>query len=430
MILIKDCGILPMTSRDDYIDNGYLVVEGSGITSVSAGQHPDEDRFSTVIDGQGMVAMPGLVNAHTHAAMTLMRGYGDDLPLMRWLQEKIWPVEDKLMAEDCYWGALLGITEMIKSGTTCFADMYFNMEEVARAVEDTGIRASLSQGMTGLSPSGEAAFHRSRELFKWHGRADGRITVMLGPHAPYTCPPEYLKRVISLSDELGTGIHIHLAETMTEYNDIKAQYGKTPIALMDEIGLFEKPVLAAHCVFLDDHDIDILARHKVGVAHNPESNMKLASGTARVPDMLDAGITVALGTDGASSNNNLDMIQEMRTCCFMHKLGQLDPEVIPAYQALEMATVNGARALGLEDIGMLRPGMKADLILVDFRKPHLCPRHDVAAHLAYSASGADVDTVMVNGRVLMQGRQLTTINEKMVMRQVEDTVAGLFVRQK
>ena len=428
MILIKNCSILPMTSQDDFIDNGYLVVEGSDITAVNPGICANEGRFETVIDATGMVAMPGLVNAHTHVAMTLMRGYGDDLPLMQWLQEKMWPIEDKLTAEDCYWGTMLGITEMIKSGTTCFADMYFNMDQVARAVEETGIRASLSQGMVGQGPTGEAAFDRSRQLFKLNGKAQGRLTVMLGPHAPYTCTPEYLKRVISLADELGTGIHIHLAETMTEYNDIKAQYGKTPRALMDEVGLFKRPLLAAHCVVLDDQDIDILARHKVSVVHNPESNMKLASGTARIPDMLAAGITVALGTDGASSNNNLDMIQELRTCAFLHKLSRLNPEVIPAYQALEMATVNGARALGLTDIGMLRPGMKADLILVDFRKPHLCPRHDVAAHLVYSASGADVDTVMVNGRILMQGRQLTTIDEKMVMRQAEDTVAGLFAR--
>jgi 5-methylthioadenosine/S-adenosylhomocysteine deaminase len=231
-----------------------------------------------------------------------------------------------------------------------------------------------------------------------------------------------------MADELGIGIHIHLAETMTEYNDIKAQYGKTPIALMEEIGLFERPVLAAHCVVLDDEDIEILARRKVGVAHNPESNMKLASGAARVPDMLAAGVLVALGTDGASSNNNLDMIQEIRSCCFMHKLVRLDPRAVTAYQALEMATVNGARALGLEDVGVLYPGMKADLILVDFRKPHLCPRNDVAAHLAYSAAGADVDTVMVDGRILMRGRQLKTIDEEMVMRQVEDTVAGFFTR--
>ena len=184
MILIKNCAVLPMTSPDDYIDKGYIAVKGSRIEAVGAGQPPDEEHFSEVIDGTGMVALPGLVNAHTHAAMTLMRGYGDDLPLMEWLQEKIWPIEDKLTPEDCYWGALLGITEMIKSGTTCFADMYFYMEEVARAVEETGIRASLSQGMVALAPTGEAAFQKSRELFKWHGRGDGRITVMLGPHAP------------------------------------------------------------------------------------------------------------------------------------------------------------------------------------------------------------------------------------------------------
>lgn len=429
MILIKNCGILPMTSRDDYIESGYLVVEGSSIQSVSTGRHPDEDRFDTVIDGTGMVALPGLVNAHTHVAMTLLRGYADDLPLMQWLQEKIWPVEDRLTAEDCYWGTMLGITEMIKSGTTCFADMYFNMEQVARAVEETGIRASICQGMVGSGPTGEVAFVRSHELFtRWNGKANGRLTVMLGPHAPYTCTPDYLKRVISLADELEMGIHIHLAETMTEYNDIKAQYGKTPIVLMDEIGLFDRPVMAAHCVVLDDQDIAILKKRQVGVVHNPESNMKLASGIARVPDMLAAGIPVALGTDGASSNNNLDMIQELRTCSFLHKLSCLNPEVIPAYQALEMATVNGARALGMQEVGMLRPGMKADLILVDFRKPHLCPRHDVAAHLAYSASGADVDTVMVDGRILMRGRQLTTIDEDLVMRKAEETVSRLLER--
>jgi len=415
-----------MTSRQDIIDFGYIIIDGSCIAEVGSGSLADESRFAQVIDASGMVALPGLINAHTHAAMTLLRGYADDMVLMEWLQEKIWPVEDRLTPEDCYWGTMLGIAEMIKSGTTCFVDMYFNMPQAAQAVRESGIRSFLSQGMVGLSPTGESAFDRSRELYEeWHGRSDGRIQVMLGPHAPYTCPPDYLKRVISLSEELGVGIHIHLAETRTEYNDILSQYGKSPIALMEEVGLFARPVLAAHCVVLDDADLEIMARYRVGVAHNPESNMKLASGIARVPEMLTRGVPVAIGTDGASSNNNLDMFQETRSCSLLHKVNLLNPQVIPAYQALEMATVNGARALGLKDVGMLKPGLKADLILVDLRQPHLSPVHDPAALLVYSASGADVNTVIVDGRTLMRNRQLTTIDEDRVMQEAEAAIRRL-----
>lgn len=429
MLLIKNCAVLPVTGPDDLINRGYLIVDGHYISEVKAGEAP-EGEFDKVIDGTGMVAMPGLVNAHTHAAMTLMRGYADDLPLMEWLETKIWPLEDKLTGEDIYWGTMLCILEMIKSGTTCFADMYFHMDQVARAVEETGIRASLSRGMIGVGPEAELAIEQSRQLVQdWHGQADGRIQMMLGPHAPYTCPPDYLKRVVSLARELNVGIHIHVSETLTEMNNIKAQYGKTPVQVLEEAGVFEVPVLAAHCVHLTDEDIEVLARHRVGVAHNPQSNMKLASGIARVTDMQAAGITVGLGTDGAASNNDLNMIEEMRTAALLQKVVGLNPQALPAYKALEMATVNGARALGFSDVGMLKPGMKADIILVDLKKPHLWPRHDVVAHLVYAAQASDVDTVLVNGKVLMEGRQLVGIDEKKIMETVQARVEELLARR-
>ncbi|MGE5415924.1 MAG: amidohydrolase [Acidobacteriota bacterium] len=428
MILIKDCRILPMTGQGDFIENGYIVVDGDQIKEIKAGEAPNGS-FSDVIDGRDMVAMPGLINAHTHAAMTLLRSYADDLPLMEWLETKIWPVEDKMTGDDIYWGTMLCILEMIKSGTTCFADMYFKMDRVAEAVAETGIRASLSRGMIGVGPENEAAIEQSRELVaQWHRKAKGRIEWMLGPHAPYTCPPDYLKRVIALSEELDVRLNIHLSETLYEFNTIQAQYGKTPIGLMEELGLFERPVVAAHCVHLTDDDIEILARRKVGVVHNPESNMKLASGIARVTDMLAAGIPVALGTDGASSNNDLDMIQELRSASFLQKVSTLDPLAIPAYTALEMATVNGAKALGLDNVGMLKPGMKADIILIDLDKPHLYPHHDITAHIAYAASGSDVDTVLVNGKVLMQGRKMQTIDEQQVISKVKEHIRALLAR--
>lgn len=429
-ILIENVQVLPMTGPQDYITRGYITIEGQYITGVEAGCPKTREGFDRVIDGRGKVAMPGLINAHTHVAMTLMRGYADDLPLMEWLETRIEPLEARLTESDVYWGAMLGILEMIKSGTTTFADMYIFMDQVARAVDESGIRASLSRGMNGLGPNAELAITQSRELVaRWHGQAEERISIMIGPHAPYTCPPAYLERVMALTGELGVGIHIHLAETRTEVENIRREYGRTPVALMADLGLFRYPVLAAHCVYLTDEEIQVLAANRVSVVHNPQSNMKLASGIARVPDLLRAGVTVALGTDGAASNNNLDMLEEVRACALIHKVQTLDPQVIPAYQALEMATVNGARALGLEgEVGSLRTGMKADIILINLEKPHLHPQHNVIAHLVYAAQSADIDTVIVNGKILMEDKHVTTIDEERVMKEVETVIASLLGR--
>ena len=424
-ILIEIGSIVTMNEYNRVMEKAYLIIEDDKISAIVLGQ-PPAGSYDQRIDATNHLVIPGFINTHTHAAMTLLRGYADDLPLMEWMETKIWPLEDKLGAEDIYWGSMLAIVEMIKSGTTCFSDMYFFMDQTAKAVEETGIRAVLSRGMVGVGPQADTAIEESRALVsEWSGRGDGRITFMLGPHAPYTCPPEYLQKVMQLADELKVGLHIHIAETKGEFENIKQTYGRTPVAHLESLGLFNYPTLGAHCVHLTEEEIDILARYKVGVAHNPESNMKLASGIAPVPQMLKAGISVGLGTDGASSNNNLDMLQEMRSCALLHKVNQSDPTVLPAYQALEMATVNGARALRLENTGTLAAGQKADVILVSLKEAHMIPRYDLIANLVYSAQASDVQTVIINGKIIMQDRVIKTFDEAEVLEQAKKTAQRL-----
>lgn len=424
-ILIKNCVIIPMEKEladpGERYFTGEIAVFGRRIVHVGPqGTVSSDFQAERVIDGTGKVALPGLINAHTHAAMTLLRSYADDLPLMQWLEQRIWPLEANLTPEDVYWGTKLSILEMLKAGITTFADMYFFMEQVAQAVQEGGMRASLARGIVG-GERGLAALRETEELAdKWHGFEEGRITVMFGPHAPYTCPPEFLKEVVKKAKQSGLGIHIHLAETLDEVQRIKNRYGKLPVELMEEVGLFEVPVTAAHCVHLEPHEINILRDYNVKVVHNPESNMKLASGIAPVPEMLEAGVTVALGTDGAASNNNLDLFGEMRAAALLHKVNKLDSTVISAYQALQMATRAGAKALGLEDLGVLKAGYKADLILVDLEKPHLYPRHDIVAHLVYAVQAADVDTVMVDGRILVEKGQVLSLDEEEIYRKVKE----------
>ncbi|NLJ72508.1 MAG: amidohydrolase [Syntrophomonadaceae bacterium] len=424
-LLLDNITILPM-GNEAKIEKGYIIIEDNLIKEVGEGAAPAGD-YGKIIDGTNKVVLPGLINTHTHAAMTLLRGYADDLPLMEWLEKKIWPLEAKLSPEDVYWGTMLAITEMIKSGTTSFTDMYFYMDEVANAVETTGIRGFLARGMVGLGPEHAQAITDSIDLHnKWQGKAEGRITFMLGPHAPYTCPPDYLTKVIALAKELNTSIHIHVSETLTEFQDIKKDYGKTPVQLLADLGLFSHHVIAAHCVHLTDEDIKILADNQVGVAHNPESNMKLASGIAPVDKMLKAGIPVSLGTDGASSNNNLDMLQEMRTCALLQKVNTLDPTVIPAYNALEIATYNGAQALRVGDqIGQIKAGLKADLIILDLQTANMTPNYDVLANIVYAAQASDVETVIIDGKVIMENRIIKTFNEEEVISKAQQIGARL-----
>ncbi|MHB8124201.1 MAG: amidohydrolase [Desulfitobacteriaceae bacterium] len=418
--------VLPMTGPEDFYPEGEIAIEGEYILSVGekgsapAGFIPDQ-----ILDYPNDVILPGLINTHTHAAMTFLRSYADDLPLMPWLETKVWPFEDKMSDQDIYWGTALALCEMIRSGTTTMLDMYISMDKVAEAVLTAGTRAVLSRGLIGNAANeqararGQKALLENIELIKkYHKQGENRITVMFGPHAPYTCSGEFLQQVKAEADRYDVGIHIHVAETKDEINIIHQQQGVTPVKWLDDIGIFGRHVVAAHCVHLTSEDIEILARKNVCVAHNPESNMKLNSGTAPIPVLQAKGVSVGLGTDGASSNNNLDLFGEMRSAALQQKL-QVDSTTLPAYKVLEMATIGGARVLGLEDVGRLVPGYKADLISINLDQPHFYPRFSIPAHLVYSAHAGDVRTVIVNGKIIMEERNLLTLDEKKICYEVE-----------
>lgn len=426
-IIIKNAYVLTMDPEAGDLKCGTVVIEDGKITEIGEKTRENAD---TVIDAKGSVLMPGLVNTHTHAAMTLFRGYADDLQLSEWLQGHIWPAEAQLRAEDVYKGSLLACLEMIKSGTTSFADMYFFMDETAKAVEKSGLRASLSHGLIELwdEEKGEIDLKEGTRFVRaWKGAAGGRIKTMYGPHAPNTCSDEFLKKARDAADKEGVGLQIHLLETEAELNAMKEKYGKCSVHMLEDIGFLGPDVLAAHCVWLSDGDIEILKKRGVNVSHNPVSNMKLASGIAPVHKMLEQGVNVTLGTDGCASNNNLDLFEEMKIAALLHKVNTFNPTLLPARQVLEMATVNGAKALGI-DAGMLKVGKKADMILVDLKKPHFTPCFDVQSHLVYSANGSDVRTTIVDGKVLMDEYNVLTIDEEKVMEETKKAADELVSR--
>lgn len=404
-------GVKLLTPSGEVI-TANIHVSGDKISAITRG----EVEGSNVIDGHGKFATPGLVNAHTHASMTLLRSYSDDKALMDWLNKDIWPIEAKMTHKDIYWGAALAAVEMIKSGTTAFADMYGpNMEEVAKVVDESGLRGSLSRGLIGIF-DGDEKLATNVELYKnFHGAANGRITVMFGPHAIYTCPSDYLRKVAAEAEKLGAEIHMHMNETQGEINDCLKNYGKRPFEVVNDTGLLDLGMLAAHCVWLSDEEIDIIKAKKIRVAHNPGSNMKLASGIAPVSKLLAEGVTVALGTDGASSNNNLDMLEEIRLAALLAKVESMNPLSVPAAQALQMATEFGATALGLQNVGRLAEGYKADIVLWDMSGVEWQPNYNPVSLLVYSANASSVDTVIVDGKILMQGRELKTLDEEKIL---------------
>ncbi len=421
-ILIINSTILPLSHKEaELIEKGFISIKDGAITALApmaelAVTHEAE----TVIDATGCLAMPGLINTHTHAPMTLFRGMADDLPLMTWLNEHIFPAEAKSVnREMVYWCSKLAATEMILSGTTTAADGYFLEDSVAQAFIDCSIRSVVAQGVIdfpapGVPDPAENVACASQFIDSWQGRNELIIPAVFC-HSPYTCSPETLKKAKEMARQKNAKLFVHLAETKFEVEQMREQHGTTPVRYLDSIGILDNDTVCIHCVWLDEEEIEILAQNGAKVSTCPQSNMKLGSGIAPLQEMLSAGISIGLGTDGCASNNTLDLFFEMDLCAKLHKVKGLDPTALPAKIVLKMATLGGARVLGLEkDIGSLEPGKKADVVLLDVNQPHLQPFYHPDL-LVYAASGADVSTVIIDGKIIMQDRHILTqdINETM-----------------
>ncbi len=428
------------------LNNAYLLIEGDMITGIGTGEPGKiEMRVSERISCHGKLLLPAFFNAHTHIPMTLLRNYADDMDLQTWLFTKIFPVEDRFTASDIYAGTQLGMMEMLASGCAGFTDMYYFCDETAKAVVESGMRAYLTRGLTHMvgNPSDAAAlpvYGTAKEQFAsderivdslslyrhWHGAGNGRLHMGLGPHAIYTCSADYLKAISEISEEQNMGIHIHVDETRKEHEDCLQQHGKTPVAYLADLGILNNRTIAAHCVHVTEDDIVLLAKQGVTVAHNPRSNLKLASGIAPVVKMQEAGLSVALGTDGASSNNGLDMWAEMNLAALLHKGASLNPLAVDAGIALEMATVNGAKAMGFPQSGRLQLGWKADLQMVDIRGAHWQPLHNPLSAVAYSGRSSDVVLTMVDGKVLYKNGEFLTIDKEKALYNVQRAVERVF----
>ncbi len=405
----------------EVLENAALHVENGRFSYVGPLETAPPFQADETVGGEHLVAIPGLVNVHTHAAMTLIRGYADDMALEPWLHQKIWPYETNLEPEHVYWGTLLAIIEMLRGGTTCFADMYFFYEKGVQAMLESGIRACPGAVLLGFLPGADARIANGLSFVReFNGAGNGRIRPFVAPHSLYTCDAGHWGKMIAGAHELGVMMHTHASETRREVADVTAQWGQSPIQTLEKIGALEGPLLAAHCIYTDEIDQEVMANRPFRVAHNPQSNLKLASGFAPIPDYLRRGIAVGLGPDGTASNNNLDMWEEMRLAALLHKATTGDPTAISAAEALQMATIEGARCLGLEsEIGSLEVGKKADIVLVDFDKPHLTPRHNVVSHLVYAAGAADVHSTLVDGKFLFKNGQFTHLDQGEICAQAQ-----------
>lgn len=414
--LIKNAYILDMVGDVADIRKSDILINDNIIEKIDI--VIDESEADEKINAKNMIVMPGLVNTHTHLAMSIFRGYKDDRKLMDWLENAIFPVEDQLEPNDIYWNAYLSCLEMLKSGTTTCNDMYFGMNKAIEAIEATGLRAVVAWCMTDDSISDKP--EKTIEYAKKYNVPGSRIKIFTSPHAPYTCNPETIKLCVDLAKELNTGLHIHLSETKDEENTIYERYDKRGTEYLNDLGVFDVPVVLAHGIYISDSDIEILKNIKGGISHNPISNCKLSSGICDVVKLRKNGINVGLGTDGIGSTTTLDMFQEMKTAAYLQKVKTKRPTSITAYDILKMATIEGAKVLGLEDeIGTLEVGKKADMIFIKTDKIHLCPDNDVCTNIVYSANGADVDTVIIDGKVIMQNRKMVNLNEKEAMREVK-----------
>lgn len=417
--------LLPMDEEGRVINDGAVVVSEGNIEDVGQFNEISKTyKAKRVLGGDSKAVLPGLINTHTHAAMVLMRGMADDIPLKEWLEKHIWPAEEKWLSPEFINDATeLACLEMLKAGITTYNDMYFFEDVSARATKGLGMKAVLGSGILDF-PSKTANtvteyLHKAEEFIKaWNG--DELITPCVAPHAVYTCSPDTLKKACRLAEKYNTLIHIHLAETRWEVNESLENYGRTPAMLLEGLGLLSERVLAVHCVWLLDEELEVLAKRGVSVSHCIESNLKLSSGIAPVPKMLKAGIRVTFGTDGSASNNDLNILSEMSTSAKLHKAVSEDPTILPAKMVLLMATRWAAEALGLGNVtGSLKKGNLADLIVIDLKKPHLTPLYNIFSHIVYSMRPSDVETVMVNGRVVVDNGRLLTGDEEEILEKAE-----------
>lgn len=412
--------VLTMNEKMDVLQDGAVAVRDKKILELGSAaalfkKYPD----AKVVGGKGHLVMPGLINTHNHAAMVNLRGIADDLPLKEWLENYIWPLEKEFVSPDYVFDAMeLACLEMLKGGTTSFADMYFYGDSLARATRNVGLRGVIGETIfdfpTGVAQNADEYLQKA-EVFISDWKNDDLIVPNLATHAPYTCAPETLLKAQKMAKKHNCLVQIHISETEWEVGEILKRYGKRPVEHLDSIGFLDNNVLAAHCVWLDQNEIAIMAKRGVGVAHCVESNLKLASGFAPVPEMLKTGVKVSIGTDGAASNNDLNMFSEISTAAKLHKAVVKDPTVLDAKTALLMATRWAAQALGLSNLGYLAPGCLADIITLDMQKPHLLPIYDVYSHLVYAANSADVVNSMVNGQLLFANREVRSCSEAEIL---------------
>jgi 5-methylthioadenosine/S-adenosylhomocysteine deaminase len=426
-LIIRNARVLQTTPAGEarVLDRQEVVIRGDTIAAVRPTSEVPPLDAGEIIEANGQLLMPGLINCHAHVPMVIFRGLAEDVSLEKWFNEFMWPLESNLQEEDVYWGMLLGLVEMIEAGVTCVADHYFFMDRAAEAVQQAGTRAALGWAVFGSQ--GTVALDRSAEFCRrWQGAADGRITTWMAPHAPYTCDDDFLRAARDRANDLGVGIHIHVAETRGQTEAHVKKRGITPIRLMDDLGLLKLPTILAHAVGATDEDIRLLADRPAGVAHCPKTYLKLAMGIAPVQAMLQASVAVGLGTDGAVSNNTLDVWESMRLMALTQKEATGAPENLTVAETLAIATHGSARVVGLGDrIGAVEPGRLADLILVDLDGAHHQPLHNVQASLVYAARASDVRTVIVNGRVLMRDRRLLTLDKAEIIRQVNRSLERL-----
>ncbi|MBR1893594.1 MAG: amidohydrolase [Lachnospiraceae bacterium] len=428
-ILIKDAlAVLPVNG-EDVIGKHSIYIDGDKIVGID--NEPEGFKADTTIDGKDRLVIPGLINAHTHTYMSMMRNCADDLSFMDWLFKTIDPIEGQLRDEDAYWGSLLGQLEMIKSGTTMFNDQQMHIHQTTKAVMESGMRASICRGLVGGEyDRNDVRLNQALEEIE-DGKKCDRLSFFFGPHAPYTCGPEYLRMCADVAKEKGLGIHIHLSESVTESENMMKDHNCTPIEYALNAGVFDVPTIAAHCVQVTPDDIKILADKKVSVVTNPASNMKLGNGFAPVPEMMAAGVNVCLGTDGAASNNSQNMFREMGYLSMIHKGTHKTPQCISAKEVFKIATINGAKALGKGDeIGSIEVGKKADLAVLRLDVPSMMPNNNLLAALCYSAGGSEVDSVIINGKIIMENREVKTIDEERVYFEIREMCKRLGLADK